>query len=189
MVRVHEVNVMRVSLDPKLLLLFLWMAPLLSAQKEHRQPLTETQVEQIREAGIDPGARVKLYTKFLGEHVDAIKGLTNRAHSASRSKRLDDELQDLTALMDEFGSNLDQYGERKADMRVALKALNEATPHWLEALNALPSEPVFDLSRKEAIDSEKDLADQTAQMLKEQTDYFNLHKDEKGQDRAEPKPQ
>jgi hypothetical protein len=26
-------------------------------------------------------------------------------------------------------------------------------------------------------------------MLKEQTDYFNLHKDEKGQDRAEPKPQ
>jgi len=45
------------------------------------------------------------------------------------------------------------------------------------------------LSRKEAIDSEKDLADQTAQMLKEQTDYFNLHKDQKGQDRAEPKPQ
>ena len=122
---------MRVALDPKNLLLFLLVTPSLSAQKEHRQPLTEPQVEQIREAGIDPVERVKLYTKFLGEHVDAIKGLTNRAHSASRSKRVDDELQDLTALMDELGSNLDQYGERKADMRMALKALNEATPHWL----------------------------------------------------------
>ena len=180
---------MRAPLDPRILLLFLFMAASLSAQKEHRQPLTEQQVEQIRDAGIDPGERVKLYTKFLGEHVEAIKGLTSRAHSASRSKRVDDELQDLTALMDELGSNLDQYGERKADMRVALKALNEATQHWLEVLHALPSEPGFDLSHKEAIDSEKDLSDQAAQMLKEQTDYFNLHKDEKGQDRVEPKPQ
>jgi len=159
----------------------------LQAQKQARQPLTEPQIEKIREAGIDPNERVKLYTKFLDEHVEAIKGLTGRIHSGSRSKRLDDELQDITALVDELGSNLDQYGERKADLRAALKPLSEATGHWLEVLRALPSEPGFDLSRKEAIDSGKDLADQSTQMLKEQTDYFNLHKDERGQDRAEPK--
>jgi hypothetical protein len=54
-------------------------------------------------------------------------------------------------------------------------------------LRDLPSEPGFELSRKEALDSGKDLADQVAQMLKEQTDYFALHKDEKGQERVEPK--
>jgi hypothetical protein len=156
-------------------------------QKEPRQPLTEPQLEQIREAGIDPGERVKLYTKFLGEHVETIKSLTNRGHSGARVKRIDDELQDLTALMDELGSNLDQYGERKADLRAALKPLSEDTQHWLDALRALPSEPGFDLARKEAIDGGKDLADQSAQLLKEQTEYFNLHKDERGQDRAEPK--
>jgi hypothetical protein len=172
-----------------LILALLYLAAQALAQKEQRQPLTETQIEQIREAGIDPDERVKLYTKFLQEHVDSIKGLTPRIHSGARVKRLDSELQDLTALMDELGANLDQYGERKADLRKSLKGLTEANKQWLDVLNALPSESGFDLSRKEAIDSEKDLADQAAQMLKEQTDYFNLHKDEKGQDRAEPKPQ
>ena len=171
----------------QLILIAILLVPPLLAQKEQRQPLTEPQIEQIREAGIYPDDRVKLYTKFLDEHVDTIRGLANRGHSSARTKRLDGELQDLTALMDELGSNLDQYGERKADLRKSLKPLTEATQRWLVALNAIPTEPGFDLSRKEAIDSGKDLADQAAQLLKEQTDYFNAHKDEKGQDRAEPK--
>ena len=49
--------------------------PLL-AQKEPRQTLTPAKVEQIREAGIDPDERIKLYTKFVDEHVDTINGLT-----------------------------------------------------------------------------------------------------------------
>jgi hypothetical protein len=158
-----------------------------TAQKQERQPLTEVQAEQIREAGIDPDERVKLYTKFVQEHVDSIKGLTPRIHSSARVKRMDDELQDLTALMDELGANLDQYGGRKADLRKSLKLLTDSAPRWLGVLHDLPSEPGFDLSREEAIDSEKDLGDEAVQMLKEQTEYFNLHKDEKGQDRAEPK--
>jgi protein-tyrosine-phosphatase len=159
------------------------------AQRAQRQPLTEVEIEKIREAGIEPDQRIKLYTQFVGEHIDTIKGLTPRIRSGARAKRMNDELQDLTALMDELGSNLDQYGERKADLRKSLKKLNEQSKQWSEALNAIPSEQGFDLSRTEAIDSEKDLADEVAQMLKEQTEYFNLHKDERGQDRAEPKPQ
>jgi hypothetical protein len=88
--------------------------------------------------------------------------------------------------MDELGSNLDQYGDRKADMRKSLKPLSESTQHWLAVLHELPSESGFDLSLKEAIDSGQDLADQAKQLLTEQTDYFNLHKDQRGQDRAEP---
>jgi hypothetical protein len=130
--------------------LLIWALPLMvtlaAAQKEQRQPLTEPQIEQIREAGIDPDDRVRLYTKFLQERVDSIKGLTPRIHSGARAKRVDDELQDLTALLDELGSNLDQFGERKADLRKSLKALNESAPHWLDFLHNLPSEPGFDLS-------------------------------------------
>lgn len=159
------------------------------AQREPRQPLTEAQVDKIREAGVDPDERIKLYTQFVSDHVDTIKGLTPRIRSAARAKRMDDELQDLTALMDELGSNLDQYGERKADIRKSLKGLSDENKKWLDVLQAIPADQGFDLSRKEAIDSEKDLADQTTQMLKEQTEYFDLHKDERGQERAEPKPQ
>ena len=169
------------------ILICLLLAAPLSAQKEKREPLTEAQVEQIREAGIYPDERVNLYTKFLNEHADVLKGLTSRAKSAARSRRLDDELQDFTALMDEFGANLDVFSDRHADIRKSLKPLSEATERWLAILRALPGEPGFDLARKEAIESGEDLADQATRLLREQTEYFNLHKDEQGQDRAEPK--
>jgi hypothetical protein len=173
------------SLAPILICLF-FAAPSF-AQKDKPEPLTEAQIEEIREAGIYPNDRINLYTKYLNEHADTIKGLTNRSKSIARGKRLDEELQDLTALMDELGANLDQYSERHADMRKALKSLAEASEHWLGILRALPGEPNFDLARKEAIESEEDLAGQAKRLLTEQTEYFNLHKDEQGQERAEPK--
>jgi hypothetical protein len=158
-----------------------------SAQKEQRQPLSEAQVEKIREAGIDPNERINLYAQFLDEHAKTIKGLTSRAKSGSRAKRLDDELLDFTALMDELGSNLDQYSERNADMRPALKKLNDLAPKWVGILKALPGEPGFDEARKEAIESGDDIADEARRLLSEQTEYFLTHKEEKGQERAEPK--
>lgn len=157
------------------------------AQKQKREPLTEAQVEQIREAGIYPADRVKLYIKFVDEHIATIKGLTNRAKSAARAHRIDDELQDLAELMDEFASNLDVYSDRKADIRKALKPMTEASERWLTVLRALPGEPTFDIARKEAIETAEDLAEDSKRLLQEQTDYFNQHKDEEGQDRAEPK--
>lgn len=157
------------------------------AQREQRPTLSEAQIEQIREAGIDPNLRTSLYTKFLDERADALKKLTSRASSPARAKRLDDALQDFTALMDELGSNLDQYGDRKADMRPALKKLNEALPRWLGILKALPGEPTFDEARKEAIESCQDLQGDSERLEQEQIAYFKEHKDEKGQERAEPK--
>ena len=157
----------------------------LFAQHQKREPLNAVQIDKIREAGIDPDERVKLYTQFVGEHVDTIHALAGRARSSARAHRLDSELLDLAALMDEFGSNLDLYSERKADVRKSLEALNKAAPGWLSAIRALSSEPIFDLSRKEAIDSAQDIADQAAQMLKEQTEYFKEHKEQRGQDRYE----
>ena len=157
------------------------------AQKQKREPLTEAQVDKIAEAGVDPNARVALYTQFLNEHADAIKSLSNRKVSDARASRLNDALQDFTALMDELGENLDMYSDRKADIRKSLQALNEATPHWQGILRALAGEPGFNLARKEAIESGEDLAEQAKRLLQEQADYFRQHPDETGQDRAEPK--
>ncbi|MGB6687721.1 MAG: hypothetical protein WBE76_07750 [Terracidiphilus sp.] len=161
--------------------------PLRARQEEKHDPLTGPQMEQIREAGIYPDERVKLYTKFIDERADTIKGLTTRARSAARTHRLDDELQDFTVLMDELGSNLDTFSDRKADIRKSLKPLAEATQRWLVILHSLPDAQGDDLSLKEAVESGSDLADQAKTMLAEQTQYFDLHKDQQGQDRYEPK--
>lgn len=167
-------------------LLSVGCSSLLPAQKEKRQVLSESQVEAIREAGIYPNDRLNLYIKFVDERAETIKSMSNRSKSAARAKKLDDALLDLTELMDELDDNLDQYTERKADVREALRKLNVAAPRWAQTLNALAGEPTFDESRKEAIESCEDLTGDAKRLLTEQTDYFNLHKDERGQERAEP---
>jgi hypothetical protein len=149
--------------------------------------LTQEQQDQIAVAGIDPAARVDLYVKFLNEHAETIKGLIPRAHTGARSARLQADLEDLAALMDELGDNLDVYSDRKADIRKSLKGLNEGVQHWQEILNSLPSEPGFEISRRDALESSNDLATQAKQITTDQTEYFKEHKDEKGQDREEPK--
>jgi hypothetical protein len=157
-----------------------------SAQKRHHDPLTEAQVEKIREAGIDPNQRIKLYTEYLNDHVNVVKALTNRGKSDARAHRLDQELQDIATLMDELGANLDEYSERRADMRPALKTLAEDSKRWLNILRALAGEENFDLSRKEAIEAGDDLAAEAQRIFTEQTTYFETHKDQRGQERAEP---
>ena len=159
------------------------------AQRQYRNTLTEAQVEKIREAGIDPNQRIKLYAEFLNDHVNTVKSLTNRRQSDARAQHLDSELQDVADLMDEVGSNLDEYSDRHADIRGALKILADESQRWLSTLKALAGEEPFDLSRKDAIEAGEDLTDQAQRLLREQDDYFALHKDEKGQERAEPKPQ
>ena len=81
------------------------------------------------------------------------QGTDQRAKSPARSRRIDDELQDFSALMDELGDNLDVFSERKADIRKSLKPLNEGIQRWQGVLHDLPSEPGFELSLKEALDS------------------------------------
>jgi hypothetical protein len=159
----------------------------LASQQQKREPLTEKQQDEIEEAGIDPVGRVNLYVKFLNDYSDTIKGLIPRAKSAARIRRIDGELLDFSALMDELGDNLDMFSQRKADLRKSLKGLSESIQHWQAVLRDLPSEPGFELSLKEAIDSANDLADQAKEITTDQEDYFKAHPDEKGQDRAEPK--
>ena len=158
----------------------------LVAQKNQRQTLTPAQVEEIREAGIDPDGRIGLYVKYLNEHVDTIRDLSKAGLSPSRVRKIDDELQTVAALTDELGSNLDQYSSRKADIRKALKKVNEDLPKWQAAVKALPANSVIEVSRADALESCQDLTKDAAEMLAEQTEYFKEHKDQRGQERAEP---
>ncbi len=162
-------------------LVLLTVAAPLSAQRQVEDPLTPAQAQEVAQAGIDPLERVHLYNKFLDEHADAIKALAKRADTPARNDRMADDLEDFADLMDELGSNLDVYSDRKSDIRKALKPLNESIQRWQSILNGLPSESSFDLARTDALDSSNDLADQARQMLQDQEKYFAEHKDRAGQ--------
>ena len=158
----------------------------LLAQIPRHDPLTPKQAQQIAEAGIDPPGRVDLFTKFLNEHAEAITKLSKRADTPARNRLMSQSLEDFSALMDELGDNLDMYSNRKADIRKALKPLNKAIPHWQEMLRGLPGEPGFKVARDDALASSNDLADQTKQLIQDQAVYFKEHKNQAGQERAEP---
>jgi len=175
-----------------LLASLLFLAPFLAvvsapAQHARTASLTETEIDQVREAAVFPSERVQLYTKFLDERAKKIKDLSGRPKSSQRVLKMDEALQDFTALMDEAGSNLDQYSDRHSDIRKGLKPLTEATPRWLTMLRMIPGESGFDLARKEAIESGEELADQAKRLLQEQETYFASHKDENGQERNDDK--
>ena len=71
------------------------------------------------------------------------RGLIKRAKSTARAHRVDDELQDFTALMDELGDNLDVYSGRKADLRKSLKGLNEGVQRWQACCTICRASPVL----------------------------------------------
>lgn len=158
----------------------------MAAQRAHHDPLTGPEIEKIRDAGINPSLRIKLYSDFVREHMETVVGLSKRIPSVARDRKMDQALQDLSSLIDELGSNLDQYDDRKADLRPSLKVLAKDTPEWLAELKALSPAPIYRLSLVDATDAEKDLVDQSAEMLKEQTAYFKVHKKQRGQERYEP---
>ena len=162
------------------LVLFVLSAPLMP-QRQPRDPLTPAQADEIAKAGIDPNERVHLYTKYLNEHADAIQALAKRADTPARNNLIANHLEDFADLMDELGSNLDVYSDRKADIRKTLKPLNESIQHWQAMLNGLPSESGIDLARTDALDSSNDLADQAKQMMQDQEQYFKEHKNQSGQ--------
>lgn len=162
--------------------IFLVAAAPAPAQRQVRDPLTQAQADQIAQSGIDPVERVHLYTKFLEEHADEIKATAKRADTPARNQKLASNLEDFADLMDELGSNLDVYSDRKSDIRKALKPLNDDIPRWQSMLNGLPSESEFDLARTDALDSSNDLSDQAKQMMQDQDKYFAAHKEESGQE-------
>ena len=156
-----------------------------SAQRDRREPLTEAQQDQLAEAGIEPGGRIALYTKFASEHASRIEALGKRSEGG-RGQRLEGELEDFTALVDELASNLDQYGDRKADLRKGLKVLTEAVPKWQGILRGLPRDREDAIALTDAIDTVNDLAVQAKELDEEQEKYFKEHPDRKDQEREEP---
>ncbi len=105
-----------------------WMG---SAQVKNRDPLTEQEVDQMRETADFPNKRLELMIGFARTRMKSIEDL----HAASkippdRPAKIHDLLQDFLALQDEIDDNIDVYGAHKTDMRKGLKLLIEADSEW-----------------------------------------------------------
>ena len=101
----------------------------LAAAAKRRDPLTETETDQLRDVALEPGQRLKLYIKFADVRLDAIEQLrTDPKAAQGRGKKIHDLLEDFTAILDEINDNLDTYEGRplnKDDRKGFHKGLRE----------------------------------------------------------------
>jgi phage-related minor tail protein len=125
------------TMKPFLLLGFLVLLAL-PAYAGKRDPLSEAEVEQLREATEDPEKRFKLLVQFTRLRITAIEQLhANGKPGSERGTQIHDLLEDFNTLAEELQDNLDMYGKRRNDLRKALKQLVEAYSEWQLKLRTL----------------------------------------------------
>jgi hypothetical protein len=127
-----------------LVVMLLLLTALASARK--RDPLTEAEVDQLRQAALEPQARLKLYIKFIDARLASIEQLRSTPQPAvDRGKKIHDLLEDFTALLDEINDNLDTFQARpltkddRKDFRKGVKEVITACDQWDTKLKALKS--------------------------------------------------
>jgi hypothetical protein len=100
------------------------------AQRKERDPLTDAEVDQMREAADYPSKRLELLVKFARERVFEIESAQGETPGAAKTKQMHDLLQDFISILDEIEDNIDMYGSHNADMRKGLKLVIEADSEW-----------------------------------------------------------
>jgi hypothetical protein len=154
------------------------LAPRLLAQSGN-DPLTEDEVQQIRDNKTNPNERIKLYIKFVDQRLDSIRQLAGPKSPDERGQ-VRDKLEEFTRLCDELQDNLDTFDSAHADIRKSLKELVSDSARWPDALKAAGADPSYDFSLKTALEAAQSAADEGRQLSIKQDVYFDVHKKERG---------
>lgn len=113
------------------LLAILVCAVTLSAQRRRHDPLTEAEVDQMREVAQEPEKRLKLIIKFANARMQAIEQLRGDPKMAEgRGKQVHDLLSDFSELVDELDDNVNMYATRKQDISKPLGDVIVADSDW-----------------------------------------------------------
>lgn len=160
----------------------LFLLPL-RAQVRDRDPLTEKEVDQLRETAIEPEKRLKLMVDFTKARMVAIEQVRSDPKMAKeRGQKIHDLLEDIASLVDEVDDNVENYNERSADLRKPLKQVVEMDSEFqgkLRELKAASEDPKnvdgatdYKFALEDAIDSVNRSADATRKLLEEQNVKF-----------------
>lgn len=118
------------------LLLVLPLLSSLSAQ-HRRDPLNPLEIDQLRDAMLDPEERLKLYVKFSRDRLTKLEQMRNDPKATERGRQTHDMLEDFLAVYDELNDNIDMYVGRKDDIRRPLKTIIEGDTEFQSKLRAL----------------------------------------------------
>lgn len=161
----------------RIVCLCLVMAASTSAGTQARDgsTLSEGEVEQLRDAAYVPADRVIVFLKLLDSRVRTMQELLAKPRRPGREDDLHQLLEQFTAIADELNDNLDDYETRHRDVRKPLPKLLDAAERWSSDLRALPENDGYNLSRKLALQSIRDVREEATKLVEEQKSFFAAH--------------
>jgi hypothetical protein len=105
--------------------------------QRHRDPFTQPEIDQIRDASWDPDVRLSLYVKFARARLVSLEQMRSDPKTKDRPQQTHDRLDDFQLIYDELNDNIDTYVNRKDDIRKPLKKIIEADTEFQAKLLAL----------------------------------------------------
>jgi hypothetical protein len=125
----------------KALLVLFWAAAATFAagQSRRHDPLTELEIDKIRDAAQLPEARLKLYVEFARARLDKLNAIRSDPKISDRAAETRNALQDFLDVYDELNTNVDTYADRGSDLRKALKPVIGADTEFGAKLRAFKS--------------------------------------------------
>jgi hypothetical protein len=137
--------------------------------------LSEAEIEQLRDAAYVPSDRVLVFIKLLDARTKSVQDLFTKPRHPGREQDAHDLFEQFTAVADELDDNLDDYGPRHRDIRKALPKLIEATERWATALKTPPENEAYNVSRKLALESIRDIREAATHLIDDQKAWFLAH--------------
>jgi hypothetical protein len=107
--------------------------------QQRRDPLNPLEINQLRDAMLDPEERLKLFVKFSRDRMTKLEQMRADPKATERGQQTHDMLEDFLAVYDELNDNVDMYFGRKDDIRKPLRVIIEADTEFQAKLRALKS--------------------------------------------------
>jgi hypothetical protein len=158
----------------------------LSAQRR-RDPLNALEIDQLRDAMLDPDERLKLYVKFSRDRMIKLEQMRSDPKTTERARQTHDMLEDFLGVYDELNDNIDMYVGRKNDIRKVMKVVIDADTEFQSRLRAIknaantsPEEvKQFEFQLTDALDTVDSSAEDHRKTVTEVDEYMKKQKKQK----------
>ena len=159
------------------------------ARAQHkRDPLTEPEVDQLRETAQEPDKRLKLMVKFARARMLAIDQLRSDPKLAQgRGEKIHELLEDFMNLVDEIDDNVDNYSGKQSDIRKSLKELVEADTDFQLKLRTLKDAAKSDPKVADEVKDYEFVLDNTLEAVNQSVDNARKTLDEQNEEFAKKK--
>jgi hypothetical protein len=107
--------------------------------QRRRDPLTQAEIDQVRDASWEPQQRLTLYVSFARDRLTKLEAMRSdpKTNIKDRPQQTHDLLDAFLRIYDELNDNVDTYIDRKDDIRKPLKKIVEADTEFQAKLRAL----------------------------------------------------